>query len=366
MAKSPAKPAADKSDADKSDAETGEAPAKAPAKARAAKPSTAKPSAAATPTQYAGLLARLADPADAGALVDVVVDFALDRPVSAYVEADRVLAAIDRVLDERLTAKAIAEHVEPFVAREQARLMTRPEETVADWLNEAAQAALAELAAQPIKVDEKVVRRFADQQQVRDMLRSFVEDTLSRFISAFKPGGAGGGVAGSVGRGLFGAASKMSGGLMGGLGEQIEAQLKKAATGFVQTSMPAMIERMITQLSAPETARRMVKTQTMAFEGALKTPVSRIAKVWAKVDTHAVMLTVPGLIAHNLARPEIRAGIRAEVAAMLAVAGAEPVRALLADEAQVAAIKADARAIGLPMLAEGTLHGPILAWLAKG
>jgi hypothetical protein len=341
MAKRPAKPA-----------ETDGAAEAAPA------PAGASP--------HAGLLARLAAPEDAGELIDLIVDFVIDRPVSAYVDADRVLAAIDRALDERITAKAIAEHLEPFIAREQARLMARPDEQVAHWLTAEAQAELAKLAAQPIKVDEKVVRRFADQPQVRDMLRSFVEDTLSRFISAFKPGGAGGGVAGAVGRGAFGFASKVSGGLMGGLGEQVEAQLKKAATGFVQTSLPGMIERMVTQLAAPETARRMVKTQGMALDGALKTPVSRIARMWAKVDTHGLMAAMPGLIAHNLARPEIRAGILSEVGALLAVVGAQPVRTLLADEGQVLGIKADARAIGIPLFAEGVANGPILAWLARG
>jgi hypothetical protein len=377
MAKRPVKPATETAATETAPTETAPAktaPAKtAPAETLAAETPAAtkaapkaRPAKAATGADHGPLLARLADPADAGDLVDVIVDFVIDRPVSAYVDADRVLAAIDRALDARLTAKAIAEHVEPMIAREQARLMARPDEKVADWLTPEAKAELARLAALPVRVDEQVVRNFAEQPQVRDMLRSFVEDTLSRFISAFKPGGAGGGVAGAVGRSAFGFASKVSGGLMGGLGEQVEAQLKKAATGFVQTSMPAMVERMISQITAPETAKRMAQTQSMAFEGALKLPVSRIARIWAKVDTHDLMLTLPGLIAHNLARPEIRAGIRAEVAAMLAVVGAEPVRALLADEAQVAAIKADARAIGLPLLAEGTLHGPILAWLARG
>lgn len=347
------------------------APAKAPAKSPAKAPATgAGPSPApATEGETVGLarlLARLADPADAGDLCDRAVDFALARPVSAYVDAERLLAALDRVLDVRFTARAIAEHVEPALKREQARLMARTEEQVADWLTAEAQAELRRLAAQPIEVDEKVVRRFVEQDQVRAMLRSFVEDTLERFISAFKPGGSGGGVAGAVGRSAFGFASKVSGGLMGGLADQLEGQLKKAATGFVQTSMPAMVERMIGQLTAPETAQRMGRTQTLAFDGAMKTPVSKVARIWARIDLHGLLQTVPGLIAHNLARPEIRAGIREEVAAMLAVIGAEPVRALFVDAAHVEALKADVRALGLPMLAEAAVDGPLIEWLRRG
>lgn len=322
-------------------------------------------SAAAAPLAPTDLVERLRQPQSARGLLDVLFDFLLDQPIGDLLEEARIFSAIERALDAPWVAQVISQRVEPTILRVLARAQERPEERVGHWLDAESEAALRHLAQTPRPLPPQQVRRFLGHQQVRTMLQQFVEDTLARFISTFKPGGEGGGLAGAVGRGAFGFASRLGGGIVSGVGEQIEAQLKRAASTFVQTSMPALIEHIVGQLTHRQAAERQAQIQVSLLEQLLQSPIAPAAQ-WSaeKLDFDALRAHLPRLIAHNLQREALRADLRAEIQAQLDVLRAQPVRSLL-EESHWAAIHADLQHFGPPLLARFAQSAGFLQWLAQ-
>ncbi len=98
-------------------------------------------------------------------------------------------------------------------------------------------------------------------------MRSVIEDTLDRFVKTLKSSGeSGGGVAGAVGRGAFGFAKGVRKSVLGGIGQQIEAQLQRAIGGFLDGSMSFVLERLAARLASEETARRVSRVKLKAFD----------------------------------------------------------------------------------------------------
>ncbi len=70
---------------------------------------------------------------------------------------------------------------------------------------------------------------------------------------------------------------------------------------------------------------------------------------------------LPDLVAHNLARPEVREGFLAEVAAALEVEGARTVREILGDD--LGAVRDELVKLGAPLLVELAGAEALLDWL---
>ncbi len=299
------------------------------------------------------LLAGLNDEASAGALLGLAFDFAVDQPVSTYVDAERLLGHLDRALDERVIEAYVRDHLRPFHDREAERAVAR-DDVVADWLTAEVQAELRALAAKPVEFDRRMLEGIVKQDSVRHMLRSIIEETLGRFVESFK----------STLSSLSGGRLGMGRGLLGGITGQIEAQLQKAVASFVGGSMNLMLERLVAILASPETARQLARSKLQAYDAAVKTKTRKIAKGALKLPLDDLLETVPGLIAHNLARPEVRAGIVAEVEAWLAIEGDKAVRELWAEPAHVAALRAEVVEQGAPLLRAFAATEGFRGWLA--
>lgn len=195
------------------------------------------------------------------------------------------------------------------------------------------------------------------------MLKSVIEETLSRFIETLRPGGSGGGVGGSVARSAFGFAKRAAGGgVLGAIGEQVQQQTSRAARTFIDGSMNVMLERLVAIMSSPETARQLGRTKLTVYDEAMKTPTAKLTKQHEKLPLDDLLEVIPGIIALNLGRPEVREGILSEIRAALEVDGAETVRSLLGEDA--APLRAEVVAVGGPLLADLAGAEPFLAWLA--
>jgi hypothetical protein len=308
------------------------------------------------------LSAHLGSEDGAAALVGLAFDHAMAQPVSAWIEVDRVLAAVDLATTPAAIERFVDLHVRPGVERARARAKGQ-KHAVGAYLSAEMQAELRSLAARPVTLDEQFVKHIVEQDSVRHMLRSVVEETLDRFINAFKPGGSGGGVAGAVGRSAFGFARKAGGGILGGIAGQIEDQLKRSAGSFMQNSMGALATRTAAILASPEMAQRMGRTNVAAFDALMKMAVADVARFSDQLDVADLLDAVPDQVRHLLAREDVRAGLRAEVEAALAVEGAQPVSALFADAAHLAAARADVVAMAGPILGDFAGTEGFQGWL---
>lgn len=303
----------------------------------------------------------LADPDAAGALAGVLFDYLLDQPVATFVAPDRLLGHLDRILDEALTEPWVEAHLKPGLARERERSKTRGD-VVGDWLTAEAKAELRSLAAKPVRLNRRFLEGLVKQDAVHHMLRSIIQETLDRFVTTVKPGGDGGGIAGSVGRGVLGAAKRAG---LGGIGAQVEAQMTRAVYAFVQGSMNLMLERLVVILSSPETATQFARTNLGLYDKLMATPTGDLLNWGDPRIGDDIAEALPGVLAHNLAREEVRAGIREEVAAWLAIEGEKPLSGLFASEAAIAALRAEVVEIGGPLVSGFGADARYLDWLAE-
>jgi len=307
------------------------------------------------------LKTRLSTPADAGALLGLAFDFALSQTVSTYVLPDRLLSHLDAALSEPRLVEWTERHLAPFLERERARAKERADR-VRDWLTAELQTELRSLAAKPIDLDPKMVERLVRQDSVRHMLRSVVQETLDRFVDTLRPGGQGGGLLGSVGRSAFGFASRAGKSLLGNISGQIESQLKSAVTGFVQSSMSMMLDRVVHIIRSQEMQRQLSRSSVALFDEVMK---SKTTDIWeftmARVDLNDLLEAIPGQLAHNLSRPAIRDALLAEVSAYLEIEGDRPVSDLLAPES-IALLRADVIRMGAPLLGALAQTPGFAAW----
>lgn len=307
--------------------------------------------------------AALAQPAAARALAEVAVDFLLDQPVGRLVRPEAVLPVLDRLLDERITERAGREHLRPFIDREIARGKVRGD-VVGDWLTAEAKAELRSLAARPIHIDRRTVEKVVKQPQVKELIRQVVRDTLERFVETIKTGGDDAGAVGSLGRKAFGFANRATAGVLGSIGGAVEAKLTSALNAFVANNLDGVLDKVVAVATSPDTARQISRGATHLFDEAMALPGEKVAKQAEKLPWDDLLEPVPGLLAHNLGRAALRQGIREEVEAALKVEGERPLRALWADEAAVAAARADAVEVLAPLFVEFASHSGYLAWLA--
>ena len=309
------------------------------------------------------LLAALADDTKTESLVGLAFDFTLEQPVQTFIEPELLLAHVDRALTEALTEAAIARHVRPFLEREQARAEARGDR-VGDWLPAQAKETLRGLAGRPVRLERAFLEGLVEQEAVKHLVRSVVEETLDRFLQTLKPGGSGGGVRGAMGRGAVGFASGLGKGLLGGLGAQMEQQLKAAASAFIAGSMNVVMERVVTLLASPDTGVKLGRMNQTGFDEALKQKTGRVWAQAMKLPVDALLGVVPSIITHNLSRPEIRAGILDEVRAFLEVEGACTLREILAEAGAVDAWREETIAKAAPLLRTFAASEPFRAWVA--
>ena len=189
------------------------------------------------------LIAALTDAAGSRALAEVLADFLLAQPMGRLIRAERVLDQLDRVLDERLMERATGAHLRPAIDREIARAKARGD-VVGDWLTAEAKAELRSLAGRPIRIDRRMVERVVKQDEVKELIRQVVKDTLERFLTTVKTGGDdGGGAVGSLGRKAFGFANRASAGVLGSLGSALEGRLTSAMNTFVAHNLDGVLDK---------------------------------------------------------------------------------------------------------------------------
>jgi hypothetical protein len=150
---------------------------------------------------------------------------------------------------------------------------------------------------------------------------------------------------------------------LGAISSQLEAQLKAAVTGFVQSSMNLMLDRVVDIIRSPEMQRQMSRSGVALYDELVGT---KTVDLWdfmlARVDLDDLLEVIPGQLAHNLARPEIREGIVAEVAALLDLEGAHPLSALVEPQVLIE-LRADVIRVGTPLLSELARSPAFDAWL---
>jgi hypothetical protein len=161
-------------------------------------------------------------------------------------------------------------------------------------------------------------------------------------------GGAGLGIRDALGWGARAAAAAGKG-LLGGIGGEIQKQLQDRVRDVVDGSMAMVQARIADRLASDETARTLGAARRRAFLGLLEMTEADAAKSVRRTPFDKLDSLVPKVIAHNLARAEVREVVRDEIRAVVAELARQTVGELLDEAGLRDAARAALHAHGLPI-----------------
>ena len=281
---------------------------------------------------------------DAPQLLEMLLERIRARPVSAFVDADTVLAGIDALCEPSRATRWQTRLWTPL----RQRILARASRTIrlSAWSPAPVRARIEALLAEPVRIPRSTIERIVASREVRETMRTMLGDALARFFSS--EGNAKGGVLkGALGLGMraMGAAGKT---LFGGLSDELQRRIAR----FLDDSMAALQERLATHLASEETARALGQQRNAAFVRLMETSefdaASRMrGAAFAEIDP-----MVPPVVAHNLARAEFRDALKAEIAAILLELSQQPLGALLDDLGLSEIVRAAFLRAGTPIAEE--------------
>ena len=247
-------------------------------------------------------------------LLDLAFDFLCDQRLEALVDPAKILPA----LDEALRPDRVLAREQTYLAPLRERLFARMEAsalTLRAWLPEPVIEGIAERLGKPAPIPKKMIDELVASEKVRDAVRTMLQESLSSFVAK----GMGtdqkeppGGLRGALGFGARAAAAAGKG-ILGGFGEELQKRLQERVRDFVDSSVATLQKRIAEKLESEETAKALGARRRGAFLTLLETTEKRAAAKLRKARAPEMDLLAPAIIAHNLARPEVRVAIEQEV-----------------------------------------------------
>ena len=268
---------------------------------------------------------------DAETRAHELFDAVCARPVSELLDADRALAALDAGLaPDRVRHWATTLWI-PMRERVIAR-MAGSEAKLGAWLPEGRRKELLERAGRPAPLPKPMVDELVGSEKMREAVRGMINDTLTTFIQkssgALADVGKGSSGGGAL-RGAFGLGARMAGSVIGNVGELVQPILMNAVKDQLDGAVSNVQTRIGERLRSDETAKALGKRRGKAVERLLETTEARAVRDASKVPWAEVDAGAPAFFAHNLARPELRAALREDVAWVAETLKGETVGSLL-------------------------------------
>ena len=296
-------------------------------------------------------------------LLDLAFDALCASRVSDWVDPDRVLTAADFAL----TPERVAGWHARLVAPARTRLLARAAKSsikLGAWLPAEATASLTALLGQPVHLPRNAIDELVASEQVRETVRTTLQETLSSLVSKVIAGAPGAGVAGGLKDALsWGARAAASAGrgILGGLGGSLQDRVREVIDGSM-----AMVQRRIAErLASEETARALGARRQKVFLATLEKTEAEAAEALRRVPHEHLDSLAPQVIAHNLARPEVRDGLKAELHAVLEDLSRHTVGELLDQAGLRDETRQWLHAHGLPFARTLARSAPFIAWRTR-
>lgn len=264
--------------------------------------------------------------------IDLGFDHVCSQPVSRLIDPARVMTAIDTLAEPERAARWHTRLWAPM----RTRLLERASKsavTMERWFPPDAVVKLRERLGEPAPIPRAWIDEMVANERVRDAVRAMLSESLSTFIQKASATLTENKAAGSGGiRGALGWGARAAGSVLGGIGEEIQTRLQDRVKDFVDGAVANVQSRIAERLRSDETARAIGQRRLKAFEKFLKTTEAEASKRASKTPWADIDAVTPRAVQHNLARPEVREAVRAEIDAVLAELASETVGSLL-DEA---------------------------------
>jgi hypothetical protein len=295
----------------------------------------------------AQLLARLDGPA-LDALVDLVIDHVLERPVSALVDPAWLAAQIVAAL----RAGTRDDRTEVWVRGQLRALQQRvPPGRLGQHLPAEVAQPLRAVLGRKILFNRALVGRLLDHEATRHLVTDLLSGALHGFVDKLRPvagvasgvGGAlGGALGGAMGAGragkgldrlkLLGQGVKgLSEGVIGGISHELEQRAEGKVKDFVDGALQSAMEQVADHLCAPENAARYAAYRLHVLDTVLDTDNRVLVGEIDKLDPDHLVRTAAGVLRSLARRPGVEDELRRAIEAALAEAGPRSLGDLLRD-----------------------------------
>jgi len=280
-------------------------------------------------------MARLRSPAspELDALVDLLLEAALSRPIEGGIDAERVVAVSISVLDADRLERALGELVRPAWERQRALLEKRGDK-VQDWLPEGGSALLDDLLTKAQVPKGAWAKKVIDASEVKELLAPVLQETLLAFarklpmVGGVDEESAAGKAAGrlfGLAKGIAQNAGERAGklaylgrGVLGGLGGEMEKRVAGAARDFSHGAFEPLEATFVARLRSDEGQAILLRMRQRAVRTILSASAAELARDLDSLPREALDRLVARAIAFGVSRPELAEMLSAEVSAFVA------------------------------------------------
>jgi hypothetical protein len=105
--------------------------------------------------------------------------------------------------------------------------------------------------------------------------------------------------------------------ILRGLDTEIQKQLQDKIREFVDTSVSALQVKIADRIASEETGKALGQRRRKGLERLLERTDAQAAKFFRKAPFAEIDAVIPKIVAHNLARAEVREAVVAEVRAVI-------------------------------------------------
>ena len=227
-------------------------------------------------------------------LADLVIDYALDRPLHALVNPDFAGRAICKGLE----SLAASEDLEGWLATRARRALEGSESfggVVGEHVPVTALAPLQTMLEREVTPDPALVRALLDHASLRSLMRELLQANLLEFarrakdvVASNTPKAASRGIGG-----MLGAVAKTAASVAG---SAVEKQLEDKARSYVEDAIGVAVETTIDRFCSPDHAQEMATWRVDVLHAVLQQPVERLVAERDKYPPEAFAEDAAGLI----------------------------------------------------------------------
>lgn len=213
------------------------------------------------------------DPAHLSALVDLVIDEALERPLAELVEPAWLAAA----LADGIRQAAASDELEAWVRGRVEDALTRADRidgTLGDHVPITLLGPLETVLGRDLTPDRELVRAFLDHPSLRDLIAAILQANILEFgrkLRSFVPDG--GALPGAKLRSRLAGVAK---GVASAVGSEMERQLEERVRTFVDEALGRAVDMAIDRFSSPKFAPEMARWRIDVLHALLRHPLDEL------------------------------------------------------------------------------------------
>jgi len=227
-------------------------------------------------------------------LVKLAFDHILSLPFKTLVNprslAQQFSATLNQVAHSEQTETWLRDHIDQLRAQ-------IPEGTLRDHIPDGVIKPIKQAISKPVTPDRDMVGRLIEHGAVESLLRELLVGALQGFASRLKPSVPGSERATSRLKSL----KRVSEGMLGGLGAEIERQAEQKAKDFVDSILASVVAQAADDLCDPKKADSYGRFRSHIFDQLLETPLADLNQELNKLDPDT-WVTTSAAMAQSLAK----------------------------------------------------------------